>query len=104
VLLQFKNSKEQGFYEDFKTLQKAYNKILSKKIIQIINELKAAVSLNDIAMNPSANLHKLSGNYKEHYSINLSKNYVLIIYPLNAKKTSLLNINNVLICEVTDYH
>jgi len=61
-------------------LQKAYGKH-SKKISQRIADLKAADNLGIIGQIPGAGLHRLSGERKNEYAVNVSANYRLIFEP-----------------------
>jgi len=54
----FKTKKLKKKFNDFNSLSRSYGKRQANKIIQRMNELKAAETLNDILFLPSARLHK----------------------------------------------
>ena len=105
MVITFKNKKLKKYYEDGQQAIIKFGPTMGKKYIHRINELKAAKSLLDIKKLPQTQLHKLSNNRKDQYSLVLTQPYRLIIKPQNIKNIDELeNIEEVEIVEVVDYH
>jgi len=102
--IRFKSKKLKKKFEAKKELEKAYGTRQAKKIIQRINELYAAESLQDIKHIPSSRLHQLSGNYKNCFAIDLVQPYRLIIKPEDGEIEDLRTITLVEVVKVEDYH
>ena len=75
--INFTSKKLKKKFETKKELEKAYGTCQTRKIIQRVNELYAAESLQDIKHIPSSRLHRLSGNYKNYFAIDLVHPYRL---------------------------
>ena len=79
--LTYKNDNLQKLYEDAnynKELVKKYGIEVAKKLPKRINELKAFNSLNDVPTSLPYRRHKLSGDLKEHFAVNITGQYRLI--------------------------
>ena len=73
--LTYKNDKLQKLCEDAnynKELVKKYGIEVAKKLPKRINELKAFNSLNDVPTSLPYRRHKLSGDLKEHFAVNIT--------------------------------
>jgi proteic killer suppression protein len=102
--INFTSKKLKKKFETKKELEKAYGTRQTRKIIQRVNELYAAESLQDIKHIPSSRLHRLSGNYKNYFAIDLVHPYRLIIKPEDGKIEDLRTITLVEVFKVEDYH
>lgn len=102
--ISFKNKKTEKIYNDFKTLSKKHGDKQARKIIQRINEIIAAESLNDIKMLRSPRLHSLSGKLKGSWAVDIIHPYRLILKPLNGDTTDLNTVTQIKIIEIIDYH
>ena len=102
--INFTSKKLKKKFETKKELEKAYGTRRARKIIQRVNELYAAESLQDIKHIPSSRLHRLSGNYKNYFAIDLVHPYRLIIKPEDGKIEDLRTITLVEVFKVEDYH
>ena len=102
--INFKSKKLKKKFETKKELEKAYGKHQARKITQRMNELYAAESLQDIKHIPSLRLHRLSGNYKNCFAIDLIHPYRLIIKPEDGEIEDLKTITLVEVVKVEDYH
>ena len=79
--LTYKNKKLQDLCENSKynkELVKNYGNEVAKKLPRRIIELKSFVSVNDIPVNFPYRRHKLSGDRKGTFSINITNQYRLI--------------------------
>jgi len=56
----------------------------SKKLMQRLSELSAAIALSDISYLPPPRLHELSGNRKGQFSVDLNHPYRLLFIPANG--------------------
>jgi len=102
--LSFRNRKIEKIFNNFSILSQKYGNKQARKIIQRMNEFKAAESLNDIKMLQTPRLHSLTGKAKGYWSVDLIHPFRLIIEPLNGDVVFLKTITIVKIIEITDYH
>lgn len=84
-------------------MKKAYG-TRAKAIDKRLQEFKAATCLEDISFLPQANLHKLTGNLKEFYSVSISGNWRIIFEPCDGEIDDLRSIRIIQIEQVIDYH
>ena len=80
--LTYKTDKLQKLCEDTnynKELVKKYGVDVAKKLPKRIKELKAFNSLNDVPTSFPYRRHKLSGDLKEHFAVNITLQYRLIL-------------------------
>lgn len=59
-------------------MERAYGKDMARRLKQRLAELKAADTLSDISHLPPARLHELTGNLKDHFSVDLVHPYRLL--------------------------
>lgn len=91
-------------------IKKGYG-VLAKRLIQRLDEIRAAPNLAVLMKLPTADCHPLKGNRQGQWSVHISGNYC-IVFTLNhdpVPKTELGEINTIEITEVeiieiTDYH
>lgn len=79
--LTYKTEKLRKLCEDpnfNKELVKKYGSDVANKLPRRIKELKSYNSLNDIPTFLPWKRHKLSGNWKEHFAVNINGQYRLI--------------------------
>ena len=79
--LTYKTDKLQKLCEDAKynkELVKKYGVEVAKKLPKRNKELKAFNSLNDVPTSLPYKRHKLNGNLKEHFAVNITRQYRLI--------------------------
>ena len=79
--LTYKTKKLQKLCEDpsyNKELVKKYGTDVAKKLPKRIKELKAFNSLNDVPISLPYRRHKLSGDLKEYFAVNITVQYRLI--------------------------
>lgn len=79
--LTYKNDKLRKMCEEpkyNKELIKKYGIDVAKKLPQRIKELKAFDCLNDVPSTLPFRRHKLSGDLKEHFAVNINGQYRLI--------------------------
>lgn len=100
----FKTKKLKRTFNDFNSLSRAYGKRQANKIIQRMDELKAAETLNDISFLPPARLHKLSGKRKDELAVDLTHPFRLVFIPCAGNMEDYSTITEIMICEVIDYH
>ena len=100
----FKTPKMKRICEEHKKLQVQYGQ-QAKIIIQRINELIAADHLYDIFALPQTGFHKLTGNYKDCFTVNLKHPFRMIFIARNGVMSDLKSINSIEITEIcTNYH
>lgn len=79
--LKYKNNKLHELCENpkyKKELVKQYGLEVAKKLPQRIKELKSFSCLNDVPSTLPFRRHKLSGNLKNHFAVNINGQYRLI--------------------------
>ena len=79
--LTYKTNKLQNLCEDpacRKELVKKYGAEVANKLPRRIKELKAFNSLNDVPTSLPYKRHKLNGDLKEHFAVNITRQYRLI--------------------------
>ncbi len=87
-------------------MQKRIGFDLTRAVKKRYNEIRACASFYEILQNGIGKVEALSGNFKGLYSIRLSANFRLIIYPKSKDltKSSLEKCDTVIVKGVIDYH
>jgi toxin HigB-1 len=105
--IEFNSSKLRKDCSDYKLLTKSYGQITAKKLIKVLDALKAAECLNDISPFPPFRRHKLEGDLKNCFAIDLDHPNRVIIKPLIAGEldiTLIAEIKHVKIMEVSKHY
>lgn len=79
--LTYKNEKLKNICENPKynrDLVKDYGTDVAKNLPKRINQLKAFESLNDVPISPPFRRHKLTGNRKNEFSVDITRQYRLV--------------------------
>ena len=91
-------------------IQKAFG-CIAKKVFQRIEQLKSAPTLLDMVNYPAARCHKLKGDRRAQWALDISGNYRMMFKinqePLPLKRDGTidtLKVVNIMIIETTDYH
>ena len=107
----FKTQKLQNIFSSQSSLIKKYGVDRGRKIMRRISLLLAAQNLNEIPPDPPTRRHRLSGNRKGQFAVNINENYRLVFepnyYPLPLKKDGGIDlelITSIKILDVEDYH
>ena len=74
-----------------------------KSVIILLDVLKMVENLSEISHCPPFRRHKLSGDYVGLYSLDLNRNYRMIIKDLKGEE-DLKKIDSVEIYDIVDYH
>lgn len=88
---------------DVSSIKWFYGK-LSNKIIIRISLLSASNCLGEIPNLPPTRRHKLIGNYKNCWGIEIEKNWRIIIRPLDENILNPDEIKEIIILDIVDYH
>lgn len=89
---------------DERLIQKSYGPIAGKLILRL-SDLRVADNLSQITHLPPPRRHKLVGDWKGCWGIDLSKNQRLVIRPIGEYDIeNLETINTVRIEAIEDYH
>lgn len=107
--LTYKNDKLKTICEDpnyNKELVKKYGAEIAKKLPRRIIELKAFPSLHDVPQTLPFRRHKLTGNYKDCFAVNIDNQYRLIFRPddNNILINNLKEIKEIKIMEVSKHY
>ena len=91
--IQYKNAKCQKQCEDLNQAKKDYPTEVALKLMAHINFIKQAASFVDIMNYPPFHFHKLEGDRKNLFSLDIGRKlgYRIIIDPLDENNTSLKN-------------
>lgn len=87
-----------------KSIVKLYGSQVGQKLPIRIEQLKSFSSLNDVPSFLPFRRHKLEGDYKDCYAINITSKYRLIFKPLNPETTDLNKITDIEILEVSKHY
>ncbi len=79
--IHFRTKKLQKHCSKARDMERAYGKDMAKRLKQRLAELKAAAALSDVSHLPPARLHELTGNLKDHFSVDLGHPYRLLFVP-----------------------
>jgi len=102
--LNYSSTKQEKILTDLRLLKKYYGND-QIKISNRLSELRAANNLNEIPEVPPPRRHKLSGQYRECWGIDYSRNDRIIIQPTGEYDINdLTSITEVLIINLEDYH
>ncbi|OGH76806.1 MAG: hypothetical protein A2469_03165 [Candidatus Magasanikbacteria bacterium RIFOXYC2_FULL_40_16] len=101
MIVGYKNTREEEFYADEKSLSSQYGDRMAKKINQRLSELVAAENPQQLPKN--ARFHEHGGKRKGMFSIDLIHPFRLIVLPTCAY-TSYIEITSVEIYEIIDPH
>lgn len=87
-----------------KNVVKLYGSQVGQKLPLRIEQLKNFSSLSDVPLFLPFRRHKLEGNYKDCYAINITNQYRLIFKPLNLEIMDLSKITDIEILEVSKHY
>ena len=104
--LRYKSKKLKKRCEDPRLAQKAYGSNIGRKLTLRILELEAAPNLGDVAKIPAARLHRLKGQRKAQFAVDLAHPFRLMFSPIDEdpELSDWTEIEIVRIEEVLDYH
>lgn len=104
MIIYYSSSRMEKILTNPRLIKKHYSKICDKLMIRI-SELRVAETLADISPKPPPRRHKLSGQFKDCWGIDVSKNYRIIVQPKGEYIENELNtIKEVIIKDIGDYH
>lgn len=85
-------------------LLKRHFKDLFSSIKNRISEFQVATNLLQISHKPPPKRHKLKGDYKGYWAVNISAKDRIIFKAYYEDQTDPLEITAILICQIKDYH
>ena len=111
MYIEYRTKKLKKCCLEFKEAQKAYGLKKAKKLMQRINEIKAAPTLGDLNKLPPTRCHKLTGNRSGQFAVYLEHPFRLIFEPIGEHDEiyiegvlDLEKVTKIKILEVGDYH
>ncbi len=109
VDIEFRTVKLKKDCEDLARAQARWGADVARVVIRRLLQVQAAERLQDLSVEPPIRRHKLVGNRKGQYALNLAKGLRLRLQPiLPSGEPDLMSdpsrITRVRIVEVTDYH
>lgn len=87
-----------------KELLKKYGSEVAKKLPQRIVQLEAFCNLNDVPITKPFRRHKLEGDKKDYFAINITDKYRLIFRPEDIEEKDLKKIEVIEIVEVSKHY
>ncbi len=104
MVIKYSTNRLEKILTDDRLIHKYYSNDY-QRIKNRLSELKVANNLSEIPESPPPRRHKLSGNYKDCWGINYSKNDRFIIKPIGEFDINdLSSIVEIEIVELEDYH
>ena len=99
--IKYRNKKIEKICSDYSYAVKKYNVDMANKIVQRVNELSAADTVEQMVQNHIGRCHALSENRKNQYALDLIHPYRLIFVRLGNIVEILQAVE---IQEIVDYH
>ena len=96
--IEYKSKGIQKVCENYSEAEKKHGQEMAQKIHQRIDEIKAALSVEMLLQFGIGRCHKLKGNRKNQYAMDLVHPYRLVF----EKKGNEIQIANIM--EIVDYH
>lgn len=111
MYIEYRTNKLRKCCLKFKAAQKTYGKKMAVKLMQRINEIIAAPTLDDLNKLPPTRCHKLTGNRAGQFAVDLEHPFRLIFEPVCEDDEiyaegvlDLKKVTKIKILEVGDYH
>ena len=109
MYIEFKSSKLKRQCEQIVKGSRAWGGQVALKVVQRLNALKAAQSLEELSHLPPLRCHALRGNRQGQYAMDLGPRHRLVFKPLEESRQvssdpAVPLERGVRILEVTDYH
>lgn len=102
--IEYANKSMEHILEDEKLIRKHYG-FIETKLINRMSDLRIARNLSQVSQLPPPRRHKLTGNWKGCWGIDLSKNHRLVIRPMGSfELNNLATITDIKIEAIEDYH
>lgn len=107
--IEYKSSRVRKLCTKEKKGRKKLGASIARSLIKRLYQLQAFENLQDVPTTLPFRRHKLSGEYKNCFAVNIKGPYRLIFKPIvysgrPIEEISLSEINTIEIWEVTDYH
>lgn len=103
--LHFSSSKDEKILCNERLLYRHYNKSHANRIKARLTELRQANNLSEIPQVPPPRRHKLTGEFKDCWGIDYSRNFRIVIQPFGSFDINdLETITEVKILMLEDYH
>ena len=104
VKISYNSNKMEKVLCDEQLIKKEYGK-MAQKVMNRMSELRAATSLADISCTPPPRRHKLEPHSKNHWGIDISKNFRIVVEAVGEfDENDLSSIQEVKILYLEDYH
>lgn len=100
----YDNKKIEKMLTNENKLVKKFGQSISDIIFLRIQYLRNADNLNSVSPFRPYRRHKLLGNYKNHFAIDITECLRLVIKPINEEEIDLQKIKDVCIVDIENYH
>lgn len=101
--IHYRTNKLKKVLENDRLINKHYSNI-NKALKARLTELLSVSSLSQISHLPPPRRHKLSGNYKNCWAVDVSRNQRLIFSAFYENTMDISDIKEIVIEEIEDYH
>lgn len=101
--IHYSSKKLEKILSDSRLIQRHHSKMY-QGIVNRLTELNAVSNLSLITCNPPPRKHKLSGDYQGCWSVDISKNFRLIFSSFDTELTDEVEITEIIIQDIKDYH
>ena len=102
--LEFQDKKLEKQCQNEKDLQRKHGSVQARVIVNRLNQLQAAESLDDVLKLPQLRLHQLSGNRQGEWAVDVKHPKRIVLVPLNGDARDPRTVTKIKIIEVVDYH
>ena len=109
MIIEFKSNKIMKLCTKKKKARKKLGADVARSLIKRLYELRAFENLEEVPYRPPFKRHKLSGNYKGFFAVNLKGSYRIVFKPIidndkTIEEIELSEVKKIKIWEVIDYH
>lgn len=103
--IKYLNERFEKLINNYGELKKKYGEDIAYKLQKRLVEIDSAANLSIMKSGPPHYRHKLTGNRKEYFAIDITRQFKLIILPVNGNyKESLSTVTVIKITEISNHY
>jgi len=91
-------------FENGDKLTKRFGQDISDLIFLRVQYLRNADNLDVVSSDRPYRRHKLAGNYKNHFAVDVTRGLRIIFRPVDKEEIELKKIKEIYIVSIEDYH
>lgn len=100
----YDNNKIKKMLENGDKLTKRFGQDISDLIFLRVQYLRNADNLDVVSSDRPYRRHKLAGNYKNHFAVDVTRGLRIIFRPVDKEEIELKKIKEIYIVSIEDYH